>query len=222
MNEDNIKLYVSLSDLVDTRLNIIQYHFPDIFHKLDLDTWNKYYGSDFEYIEWNFLEYIYARRDKTALASPTTTSVIDIINDLIMSYISQGAQEMKDTKFTLVINVSPFIVSEAEIEFFIQYFKRALVIEDVDVIVVNESSLKFNSITKDMNVIIMSDGIKWLNDELSSDDITPSPNTLLVVPNKSIMVEDIDEIEKSLQPLISLIPLDSKLFCKKKRDNYTP
>lgn len=223
-----VNFFTSLDSIMDTRLSTLYALDQNLaVEQLTSGSYVNRKKDNFKNISSDIFNTMYKNRTKFMLAITTVTESINLLGQFILESIS----ELKNVESGVLssdvyINIYPYKLNNIEQEQLFNLFSKLLP-EFVYVKFVDMSldELTPDWVSKNVNNILLYDGLQWLEIQSSNSNIIRKPliDTILYVPtiaNGNISSDKLDNnffnnMTNSLGGLITIIPIDTKYFCSK-------
>ena len=199
------RIYVSLDELVDTRLGLISIHKPDIATLLVKEGSDVYFKRMHDKVLWETLgltkeEYhtLWNNRDVEVLRNSVVTHIPNVINEIIRLYRSSGEHGLDDIQIYLDVNMHPYRLStEEQTELEAVLFEMIPILEGISFINVPRKELTHSFIKNKYNYVIMYDFNEWmeihgpsLKNQLINQVQFFAPRIFLEIPDEEEINQD--------------------------------
>lgn len=177
-------IYIDLDCLLDTRMGTILQHFNDDEIKLALDS--NYFTrieDKFTGISKERFKQAYSKRDKVTLKNSIASKAIILINKLISLCVKNAVTTPVYRKPKIILNVYPYVLSEEEINVFIEILAQ-VTIKLADIVVINSED-KFITpvyLKEQLEYVIKYEYGPWLDMHNKSFEALKCPEISLIVP----------------------------------------
>jgi hypothetical protein len=183
----NNDIYIELDCLIDTRLSVLYNIDKDLIKKLLLSgDYHNRIKDEFGYIDSTVFNKVYNRRDKSILNNASPTNMINMLGEYSIESRHSNYNYGDNSNVKLYLNVYPYKLNDEEITN-MQIGISSLVNDaiEVEVVYMDDVQLSPSWINEHVGVVVMYDGIKWIERELSNDRLikTPIPDIGMITPN---------------------------------------
>lgn len=210
-------LYVEIDDLFDTRLSFLNILTKD--KRVKKINYHNRIRDNFGSIPFNIFNHYYSYRNKYVLRNALPTKIFDLIIDFVLEYIKLNESELN---FKLYINIYPYDLTSVEIDNLQTALKKTFLETDIEVFFLDPYELDLDWIVSNIDVLVMYNGIKWLEYKNIIGEIRTMPITdkTLVVPFKIdgvgdsqlLTVNDIELYKSIYKSIVDLQIIDLNVF----------
>lgn len=219
-------VYFELSDVIDTRLNLMMNAFPLLAEEMvENNLWMNRSKEGYSYVSTKLFEHMYKNRDKTTLARPMPTSITMVIQETVVRMSHEYEANGIKTTVKLFLNVYPYELSSVEIDYIVRSIEHNMIVP-VEIEIVNIKKITPSWVLNNVNVIVMYNGTEWISELKTYKNINSltMPEILMITPAKANHIkglpyssETFQDISKDLAPIIRVEFSDFGLFSTSKK-----
>lgn len=211
-------ILVDLDTLFDTRMVLVDILNPTYFASANnYDTRTR---DNFNCLGGMIFHTFYKNRNKGILRNSLPSNIHSIINQSF--YLELNDIDVNDDDdFKLFINTYPYNLVEEEKSFLIESVKPLTKYKNIEIINFSHEELTPKWVNSNVKMVIMYDGLKWLNKHVAKKTIVNHPlvSILLVCPSivegylpGTVDKKVFDSLVKGLEPIIQAMFVDIKYF----------
>lgn len=207
------QIYVDIDSLYDTRYTLINKltNGNRLIIGLEITEYLLRNRDNFGTMSNTIFNYFYKYRNKNLLMESEPTYVFNLVQDTINDLILANAN---NEEINVVINMYPYVLNEKENEIFLSIFKTMFKNVSIELCYINMLKYPLSKVSGKYNVMIMYNGMEWIESKQKSNEIINNPITNIVLYTPwllygNILTKELEankgEYEKQVQELLKLI-----------------
>lgn len=178
-------VFVDLDSIMDTRLALLYYHFPD---KIDtiLSIYPYRLSDDYPgVVDYTTFSDLYKKRNKEILLLSVITPIVYLLKDFIEKAIENLTQSIQPAPPKIFLNIYPYKLSEEEVAIIVNALLSS-VGKKVDIEVVNMSNKEITPafLNANVNIYFKYDYYLWLDEvtEVNKEWKSKCPEVKFICP----------------------------------------
>jgi len=189
-------IYVDIDSIYDTRFALLSVLNADLTRGVLLDSYFTRRRDSFGFIPNGLFRQFYKKRNRDLLKLARPTSIISVITEYIDTIKLASIVEKTDGGVDIYINVYPYELTEKEIVglrlSLLPYF-----INCNNILIMSKPNINPAWLSKNCMMMIMYDGINWINRNTASRDLIRNQlmDTVLYLPKLSVGREDLNDAD---------------------------
>jgi len=231
MNENKkntkINIYTDLDSIFDTRLPILFEMDEDLVEKMVKNkTYHYRVNDNFEYIPQNMFKILYRNRSKMVLTKGTPTGILPLINKYNVEARLAAVTANSNPNTILYLNTYPYPLMSSELDALIVGLRSSIPNIAIKPIFEKPSDITPEWINENVALMIMYDGLEWIERHVSNHNLMKTPLTDIVMMVPSLLYNNIkyhakdkqeilkmfETLEETYRTLIKVRFLDTELF----------
>lgn len=185
LTEINNNIYIELDSLIDSRLATF-YNIDKELTKEFLES-GRYHSrikDELSYISNHLFYKIYEQRDRDILKEVAPTKIVDLLKEYIIE-AKRVNVEYNNSETTIYVNVYPYRLLEAELEWLTKAF-LGMTFSSFNIEIINKDITEVTPkwIHENVGVMVMYRGIRWIEYHMDNRNLLdrPIPDVGMITP----------------------------------------